>query len=448
MTCVSVRRLPKDPGPAAWNAILAPAPPPRVLDADITADWLVIGAGFAGLSAARRLGQLRGGDRIVVLDAVRVGEGPAGRNSGFMIDLPHDLASEDYSGGLEADRTQIALNRLAIGFAVDAVAEYAMPDEAARPVGKINAAATEKGDAHNRAYAQHLERLGEPFALLDADAICRITGTRYYVGGLSTPGTLMLQPALYVRGLAEGLARTGAAEIYENAPVVALAREGHAWRAQTPRGSVSAANVILCVNGHAESFGFFSGRLMHVFTYSSMTRPLTADEVARLGGEAMWSATPADPMGTTVRRISGTGGDRIVVRNRFTFDPAMEISDARLDAVAQEHERAFRVRFPMLDAVTMDYRWAGRLCLARNGATAFGEVAPGLFSACCQNGLGTAKGTLHGMMAANLAARANAPELAALVNAEGPSRLPPAPIAWLGANALLRWKEWQAGREK
>jgi glycine/D-amino acid oxidase-like deaminating enzyme len=34
----------------------------------------------------------------VLLEAGRVAEGAAGRNSGFMIDLPHELTSEDYAG--------------------------------------------------------------------------------------------------------------------------------------------------------------------------------------------------------------------------------------------------------------------------------------------------------------------------------------------------------------
>ncbi|MCA9772984.1 MAG: FAD-dependent oxidoreductase, partial [Myxococcales bacterium] len=49
----------------------------------------IIGAGFAGLAAARRLAQLRPQDTVVILEARAVAEGPAGRNSGFMIDLPH-----------------------------------------------------------------------------------------------------------------------------------------------------------------------------------------------------------------------------------------------------------------------------------------------------------------------------------------------------------------------
>jgi 2-polyprenyl-6-methoxyphenol hydroxylase-like FAD-dependent oxidoreductase len=106
-----VTRLPRDPGPAGWNRLLPEPEPATPLNSKITADWLVIGAGFAGLAAAHRLVKQAKGDKIVVLDAVRVGDGPAGRNSGFMIDLPHDLTSADYGGALEADVAQTQDNR-------------------------------------------------------------------------------------------------------------------------------------------------------------------------------------------------------------------------------------------------------------------------------------------------------------------------------------------------
>ena len=52
---MKVRRLPRDTGPAAWNALLGEAPPANALAGATTADVLIIGAGFAGLAAARRL---------------------------------------------------------------------------------------------------------------------------------------------------------------------------------------------------------------------------------------------------------------------------------------------------------------------------------------------------------------------------------------------------------
>ena len=56
--------------------------------------------GLQGYPAARRLAKLRGGDKIAVIDATTIGDGPAGRNSGFMIDLPHELSSEEYTSAM------------------------------------------------------------------------------------------------------------------------------------------------------------------------------------------------------------------------------------------------------------------------------------------------------------------------------------------------------------
>ena len=441
----TVKRLPKDPGETGWNKLLPPAPSARTLQEDIHADWLIIGAGFAGLASARELSRLCPGDKIVLLDAVRVGEGPAGRNSGFMIDLPHDISASSYAGAEEKDRKQTAMNRLAISFARDAAQEYGLSKEAFNLSGKINAAATESGMRHNAQYARHLSSMGEEYRFLNAGEMKDMTGTEYYQGGLYTPGTAMIQPAMFVRAMATGLADK--VMIFENSPVTNLKHSGGEWTARTPTGSVRAPKVILAVNGHVENFGFYKRQLMHVFTYASMTSALTTTEVKRLGGIPQWSATPADPMGTTVRRISGTGGDRIIVRNRFTYNPGMEVSGERLEAIKRSHVKSFKARFTQIKDTQMEYTWGGRLCLAWNSVSAFGEIESGLFSACCQNGVGAAKGTHAGIMAARLATRTTDPDLDDLIGQVKPKHLPPEPFAWIGVNTTLRWKEWQAGRE-
>ncbi|MEM1266153.1 MAG: FAD-binding oxidoreductase [Pseudomonadota bacterium] len=442
----AVVRLPKDPGPAGWNRLLPDPPPPQPLEEAITADWLVIGAGFAGLAAARRLAELCPGDRIVILEATRVGDGPAGRNSGFMIDLPHDLSSADYAGGLVADLAQTEDNRAGIAFARDMAAAAELPDEVFAETGKINAAATEAGEAHNHAYARHLDAMGEPHIHLDAAEMRARTGIEYYRSGLFTPGTVMIQPAAFVRGVAGSL-RSNRVALHELSPVTRLERRAD-WCAHTPKGRVTAPRVILAVNGHLESFGHARRRLLHVFTYASMTRELSPEEVTRLGGHRTWGATPADPLGTTVRRISGAGGERIVVRNRFTLEPSMEVDDAALARITRSHDQAFRARFPMLEAVTMEFRWGGRLCLSRNGVQVIGELDEGLYSACCQNGLGTAKGTHAGRLAADLACGESSAALDRALASPAPARLPPGPLTWLGATARIRWGEHGAGRER
>ena len=105
-----------------------------------------------------------------------------------------------------------------------------------------------------------------------------------------------------------------------------------------------------------------------------MTRQLSEQEVSQLGGEPRWAFTPAEPLGSTVRRINGTGGHRLLIRNRCTYEPGLQLPDDRLDRISVDHDRAFYSRFPMLRHVSMEYRWSGRICLSRNSAWAIGEV--------------------------------------------------------------------------
>ncbi len=443
---MKVSHLPHDPGPAAWDSILPQGPHYPKLEGAQTTDWLIIGAGFAGLAAARRLRQLHPTDIITLLDARAIAEGPVGRNSGFMIDLPHNLVSEDYAGALDKDRAEAGQNRDAISFVAAAAQDYGFTPETFVRSGKVNAAATQKGTRHNHDYAAHLKKMGEAHELLDATQMQGLCGSGYYHSGLYTPGTAMLQPALFAREMASGLAADGV-QIFEGSPVTDLSRGASTWTATTPDGRLETPKIILTVNGHVESFGFFRRRLMHIFLYASMTRPLDSSEQRLLGGESVWGFTPADPMGTTVRKINGIGGTRIVIRNRVTWDPSRKAGADAVSEMGRSHSRSFHARFPMLANVEMAYRWGGLLCLSRNGSSAFGEVEPGLYAAGCQNGLGAARGTYSGMMVAELAGGGSSDALAEFAAQPMPSRLPPRPIASLGAKAVLRWGEIKARRE-
>ena len=84
----------------------------------------------------------------------------------------------------------------------------------------------------------------------------------------------MIQPADYIRGFAAGL--VSKVDMFEHSPVLKLERLGGTWKASSRNGSVTAPKVILGVNGHIDDFGHFHGRLMHIFTYASMTAPFTS----------------------------------------------------------------------------------------------------------------------------------------------------------------------------
>lgn len=440
MAVLNAKAVPADLSGSGWYEILPTPPSYPELTADIEADWLVVGAGFAGLAATLRLARHVPKDRIVVLDAQRIAWGAAGRNSGFMIDLPHELKSENYAGASEQDQRQIAQNRMAIEFARTAAEEFGLSEHLS-PIGKLHGAADDAGMKALGEFSSHLTALGEAWSDLDADDMRRITGSGFFRGGIHTPGAQLIQPAAYIVGLAKGLVERYGVAVYENSPLVGLKTDATAV-AQTPKGSVSAPRVILAVNGHIESLGLFKRRLMHLFTYASMTRALSDEEQQRLGGEAEWGLIPAHPMGSTLRRLRN---NRLVVRNTFSWNPDMRTSTEQVRAIGEVHQRSFAARFPMLSDVDMEYRWGGHLCLSRNSVPAFGEVAKGVFAAACQNGLGTTKGTFSGMLAADLACGVESESLRQWQSQDPPKKLFPEPFMSLGARAYLRWVQNRAG---
>lgn len=231
-------------------------------------------------------------------------------------------------------------------------------------------------------------------------------------------------------------------------PVTGFVRTGSDWVVKTQVAQVTTPRVILTVNGHLESFGFEKGRLMQLFLYAVMTPELDADALARLGGASRWGITPSDPMGTTMRRIdSGQGGNRIVTRTCATLLPNTRPSAREMARAARVMQRKFDQRFPQLAGMKMEHAWAGHLCLSLNGVSVTRQLDDGVYSGCVQNGLGTARGTLTGIAAAELAT-GEMSDISCHFSAEArPKPLPPQPFQQIGANAVLRFKEWRARAE-
>lgn len=443
MTKHKALRIPVQKGRAGWNAILGDLPPPRRLEKDGTADFVIVGAGFAGLAAARRLTQLAPGATISILEAGRVAEGAAGRNSGFMIDLPHNLPGSEEMAA-RGERELISLNRRAQDFAEAAVEEYGIDPNFFDRAGKINGAGDSAGHDANERDKAHLDRIGEPSEMLDAGQMTEVTGSAYYRSGLYTPGTVMLQPAGFIRGMATGLVRAGV-RVFEESPVTGFARHGAGWTVSTPKATVQAGKLILAVNGHLESFGFARGRLMHLLLFGAMTPELSSSQIRQTGGQRRWGITPADHLGATVRRIDrGQGGNRILIRATVALRSGMVPRASDLARATHGMQVRFDARFPSLAGMSFEHVWAGHACLSRNGVAVMREIDEGVFSACVQNGLGAARGTLTGMGAAELACGASSAITKRFTAEDAPARLPPQPFREIGMNAVLRWREWMA----
>lgn len=435
-----INRLPRDDHGNGWSKILPPRMPAPALAARIDADWLVIGAGYAGLAAARRLAAHRPGDDIVLLDAHEVGENASGRNSGFAIDLPHVVggAQDDLSGA----RRYMKLARAAIADLESHIARHTIDCDWSR-AGKFQTAVSARGEkAVLEPFARELDALGEPFEWVAGDDLAHRLGTAHFKSAVYTPGCRLFNPAALTRGLADALPAN--VQLFERSPVMDV-DVGSAVTVNTPGGAVTAARLILCVNAFAPQFGYYRRRLLPFAANASLSRKLTADERAALACEDNWGVTPANAFASVTMRF--TRDHRILMRQGLYYNPRMRESAAQLAAARARHKRMFDARFPMLTAVEMEHTWTGYICLSHNSAPGFGKLARNIYAAVCQNAVGVTKGTISGLLAADMACGVDNELIADMQSLGAPSRLPPQPLLGIGVRAKMAWELWRARGE-
>ena len=233
--------------------------------------------------------------------------------------------------------------------------------------------------------------------------------------------------------------------LHEHTPVTGI-EQRNGIRAVTPGGSVDAKTMVLAVNGYAPQFGVFKGALLTFAAHGSLTRPLTEDEHRALGGVEDWGLTPANShIGVTLRY---TTDRRILVRQRFSYAPRLRRPDAEYATLRRDHRRLFLERFPMLPEVRIEHTWRGYVCLSRNHAPGFGKVGPHTFAAVCQNAVGVTKGTISGILAADMATGEDNPLIADMEAQGRPAPLPPAPFCDLGVRARLVLDNFSWRRER
>ena len=85
----------------------------KTIAKDENCDFLIIGAGYTGLSAARQLSKINSDFKIIIIDAQLAGEGASGRNSGYLVDTTLN-DSYSFKRDIEAYKKKINIYDLGI----------------------------------------------------------------------------------------------------------------------------------------------------------------------------------------------------------------------------------------------------------------------------------------------------------------------------------------------
>ncbi|ROL75539.1 FAD-binding oxidoreductase [Pseudomonas vranovensis] len=426
-----------------WIALAGSSPARARLSGEQKADWLVIGAGITGLSAAHALAEMHPQARIVVVDRQSAAQGASARNSGFVVAHEHPADSELLGRAGFADyEIDTAIGQAASNEVRQRIARHNIDCEF-RDDGYFFAVNDPDKLSQVEAKLATLRAVGAEAQFLQGAALKHRLGSGHYQAAIwCGNGNALLQPARYVRGLLDAL--PASVTLYEDTDISGLERLGQGRiRANSADGSIEARQVLVCLNAFIPRAGIDHSATFAMELSASLTRPMTDAEFSAIGNVEPWGVLSTRPLGATVRL---TPDRRVMIRNTAEYR-ARDLNPSELAQRHQHHLRGLQRRFPWFGAEDIQFTWSGHLSASRSGQPYFARVEEGVFAVAGCNGSGVARGTLWGRLLAELASGQGSPLLTSVMARAQPGWLPPKPLLDIGAMLRMRVEALRARTE-
>ena len=375
--------------PYWWDA----APPEDSRDTPLPpqAGIVIVGSGFAGLSAA--LEAARAGASVAVLDAGALGGGASSR-SGGMVSSGQKLVLTAALAGLPAERAAAALDdsKATYEFLQSLVAREGLDADLHLAGRFFGAFAPAHLDTLRRNAETLHAKTGVTIRVLSRAEQREEVGTNYFHGGFVVQEYGGVHPAKLNRALRQA-ARAAGAALHSHARVTGTRRDGGGHVVETERGAVRAGQVLYATNGYTDAASpWLQRRIVPVMSYQIATEPLPPALMARL--------IPHRRMVTDSRREltytrPSPDGTRILFGCRpRSFDAPPEDLALRLRA------RMLRM-WPDLAPYRLTHAWGGFVGMTADHLPHIAEHDGVIHAAGC-NGNGVALMTYLGWHAAQL----------------------------------------------
>ena len=395
------------------------------LSSDLECEWLIIGAGYTGLSAARKLGQLYPNQKILLVDAQLAGEGASSRNSGYLVDT---TLNDGFTSNKELDNYKKKSNIYKLG--IDAVKRFIKEYQVNcdwNECGKYFASSKQEDRKILENFSDTLSKLGFEHNLLSNKELKKRLGTNFYNIALHTKGGILLHPGKLVRAMIDTLPDN--VNLYENSSLLDWKKKNDTVICKFKNGSIKTKKIIFATNGFLKSLGIKSNYNFPITLTASMTRSLTKEEFVSIGEPKEWGVLPVRPMGATIRM---TKDRRILIRNTAEVYNPYQMSKSELTKRSLKQKIGIKKRFPELPDDIIQSSWSGIVSRTRNSSQIFEKIDDNIFVAGCYNGSGIGVGTLFGEQIAIKASNENTKEIETIEARKKPTWLPPDPILSLG----------------
>jgi len=323
-------------------------------------DWIMVGGGFSGLSAARRAAER--GARVLLLEKGELRDGASSRNGGMAhVGFGASTSSIITRFGVNGAREWFDLSRAAVrrvealaGHGDGALLTTTGIDAQWSGTGHVELTHAARGLPGLQAEAELRESLGLPVRLLDRGEVQQLTNSDKFTGGLAVSEGGGIQPARLQAAMAAA-ARSAGVEIRERTPAASITQIAGGYEVRTPRGSIRTTHIFGGVNGYADRlFPALRRRAIPVGSYMIATEPLAPDLLAQVTGNgemrfdtrnflSYWRPTP---------------DGRIAFGGRTSFWPDS------LRRIARTLAERMREIHPQLASTRITHAWGGRLSFA------------------------------------------------------------------------------------
>jgi glycine/D-amino acid oxidase-like deaminating enzyme len=333
--------------PYWWEASPRPRLPETPLPSHV--DVLVVGSGYTGLNAA--LVTARDGRSTLVLEKGRVGEGCSTRNGGqISTSVKPSFAELSRRHGPDTARAILMDGREALRWIGEFTRSEGIDcDFAVR--GRFHAAHSAKAfEAMRRDAAKQAPGLEVEMEIVPRAEQHREIGTDAYYGGIVLPRHAVLDPGRYHAGLLARVREAGAT-IAEQCPAIAIERDGTGFIVTTPRGRISAREVVIATNGYTGAVTpWLRRRVIPIGSYIIATEPMPR--------ETMRTVIPQNRIVSDSRKVVyyyrlSPDGTRMIFGGRVSHAE----TDPRISGPLLHGEMA-RL-FPQLAKVRISHSWMG-----------------------------------------------------------------------------------------
>ena len=424
----------------SWIKDLTPRTNIKTLQSNDDSEWLIIGAGYTGLSAARKLGQLYPNQKIIIVDAQLAGEGASSRNSGYLVDT---TLNDGFTSNKELDNYKKKADIYDLGIKVvkKFINEYQV-DCDWNECGKYFASSKIEDEKILRNFSNTLSKLGFEHNLLSNNELSKRLGTNFYNIALFTKGGVLLHPGKLVRAMIDVLPKN--VFLYENSSLLNWDKTKDIITCEFKNGKIKTKKIIFATNGFLKSLGIKSNYNFPITLTASMTRTLTDEEFKSIGEPKEWGVLPVRPMGATIRM---TKDRRILIRNTAEIHNPFKMSNSNLEKRSISQKIGIRKRFPQLPDDIIQSSWSGIVSRSRNSSQIFEKIDNNVFAAGCYNGSGIGVGTLFGEQIAIKASDDSTNEIETIEARNKPTWLPPQPFLNLGVKTRLIYERLRARSE-